>query len=86
MLCNLWSPQSAPLLVLVCHYDRPDISAANALPTRRLTPIDVVRALRLARIKRRWIVCSGDVQSLDGIRRAFYQLASECSPLNSLFA
>jgi len=83
MLCNIWSPNESPVLVLVCRTSDSDTSTSKQ---STLTPIDVVRALRMGRVKRKWMVASGDVHSLAGIRETFYWLATNSNPVNAFFS
>jgi hypothetical protein len=53
MLCNLWSPNESPVLVLVCRTSDSDTSTTKQTT---LSPMDVVRALTMARVKRKWMV------------------------------
>lgn len=59
MTCELWTAASVPLLVLACN---------RGYSEDLMSAVDVVRALRLGRIGRKWLVQTGEVESLIGIR------------------
>jgi len=59
MTCPLWTAVSVPLLILACN---------RGYSEDLMSAVDVVRALRLGRIGRKWLVQTGEVESLIGIR------------------
>uniref|UniRef100_A0A914VTY9 F-box domain-containing protein n=1 Tax=Plectus sambesii TaxID=2011161 RepID=A0A914VTY9_9BILA len=70
MMCELWAPSHVPLLILACCRGNEEL----VVPT-----IDVVRALRLGRLNRKWLAQSGDVETLSGIRNGFRWLLNEAT-------